>query len=448
MSETPCLIEALRLRAKKVSCVPIPPTGMKFPQGTGWKQFQERLPTEQELRASLGNGENGLAIIGGAVSGGYEIMDFDDAGALERFRDLAREAGLLPLVKRLVRQMTPDHGCHLGYRCSEPVPGNHHLARRFSAELNRAAALIETRGQGGLWLIHPSPPGCHPSGRPYRLVSGDWAAPPVITTEERTALHELARGLNEYVSASEVVSGPKPTRTAAGARPGDAFNARGDVAALLLRHGWTLAGPQGQGTRWRRPGKDFGHSATLDVVAPGVFYVFSSSTLFDAPRAYDAFGVYTLLEHGGDYATAARQLSAEGYGDPAPPPARRMARAALRDVFRLPGTAEPAGSSTWEAQLAAFRFAETAAPGAPTLLPAAAGDPDADRQPPPAAAGPQALAAANADLVTASATWAAAEIAGDPDAEARAEAHFYAAERRLWALDGRTPPPAEGGNQK
>lgn len=433
MNEPPCLIQALRLRAAGVSTVPIPPTGAKYPGGNAWKVYQEQLPTEDELRASLSSGRNGLAIIGGAVSGNYEILDFDDAGTLERFRQLAQEAGRLPLVKRLVRQLTPDNGCHMGYRCEASVPGNHHLARRWSEELKRPVALIETRGEGGLWLIDPSPAACHPSNRTYRLVSGDWADPPVITAEERTALHDLARGLNEYVHVSEVVAGPKPERQATGTRPGDAYNARGDVPALLQRHGWVLAGPQGHGTRWRRPGKDNGHSATLDFVAPGVLYVFSSSTVFEAPRAYSPFAVYAWLQHGGDFPTAARALAGEGYGDPLPErrPAGRpgLARAALKVAFRLPAveTDDNHTKSTWKAQVAAFRRRREEALG-PAAPPASHSDPGEGGQDDRAAA----LAVAHAAVIETHERWQDLEAAGEPTADA--ERAFHEANRTMREL--------------
>ena len=94
-------------------------------------------------------------------------------------------------------------------------------------------------------------------------------------------------------------------------RPGDDFNQRGDVRAILRRHGWTLA-KAGENEYWRRPGKTSGSSATLK---DGVFYVFSSSAApFEPDRPYAPFSVYALLEHGGDFVAAATALRAEGFG--------------------------------------------------------------------------------------------------------------------------------------
>ena len=49
-----------------------------------------------------------------------------------------------------------------------------------------------------------------------------------------------------------------------------------------------------------------------------MLYVFSTSTPFEPERGYSKFSAYTLLEHGNDYAAAARELVSKGYGKPKP----------------------------------------------------------------------------------------------------------------------------------
>ena len=99
-----------------------------------------------------------------------------------------------------------------------------------------------------------------------------------------------------------------------GARPGDAFNERGEIAPVLQAHGWQRMGASGENELWRRPGKSSGnHSATFNGQS---FYVFSANAApFEANRAYSPFSVYTLLTHNGDYEAAARSLREAGYGD-------------------------------------------------------------------------------------------------------------------------------------
>ena len=64
--------------------------------------------------------------------------------------------------------------------------------------------------------------------------------------------------------------------------------------------------------------KSAGCSATLK---DGVFYVFSTNAApFEDRRAYSPFAVYSLLEHGGDFAAAAGALRARGFGSAVPEP--------------------------------------------------------------------------------------------------------------------------------
>ncbi|MBA2480451.1 MAG: AAA family ATPase [Planctomycetes bacterium] len=105
---------------------------------------------------------------------------------------------------------------------------------------------------------------------------------------------------------------PQPPEAPGRQRPGDDFNRRCDLADLLQRHGWSLD-RDGENQHWRRPGKTSGTSATLKE---RVFYVFSSNAPpFESNKAYSAFAVFALLEHRGDFATAASALRAAGYGE-------------------------------------------------------------------------------------------------------------------------------------
>src|SRR5687767_1396060 len=64
---------------------PIPPNS-KFPEGNGWKIYQKRLPTRQKIALWFdGRFLQGLCIICGKVSGGLEVLDFDDMSTYETF---------------------------------------------------------------------------------------------------------------------------------------------------------------------------------------------------------------------------------------------------------------------------------------------------------------------------------------------------------------------------
>lgn len=114
--------------------------------------------------------------------------------------------------------------------------------------------------------------------------------------------------------------------------PGDDYDSRGDIGALLRSHGWTQVGRHG----WRRPDKTKGVSATFDKV-PGRFYVFSSSTQFQSNHVYKPWHVYAILECNGDFRAAARKLGLSGYGDQ-----RQMTKAPI------PNDGGEVPDETWE----------------------------------------------------------------------------------------------------
>jgi hypothetical protein len=93
-------------------------------------------------------------------------------------------------------------------------------------------------------------------------------------------------------------------------RPGDRFNRETDWATILQPAGWTRVPFNGDGERWRRPGKDDGVSATAAGGGYDLLFVFSSNAPPFEPRtSYTKFGAFALLEHGGDYGAAASALA-------------------------------------------------------------------------------------------------------------------------------------------
>ena len=303
-------------------CV-VPPLedGSKRPDGT-WKQYQARRPSEARVQEWYANGRTGVGVICGAVSGGLEMLELEGRAVAEglpdQLRELARAAGLDETLSRILAgylELTPSGGFHLLYRVPTPR-GNTKLARRpaTAEELagnptDKVKVLIETRGEGGYVVTAPSNGHVHPTGGAWRLVAGGFDTIATITDTERDELFRLAEMLDQL--PAEPLGVPAVT-TDDGERPGDIYNASPDVQErtlkLLTAHGWTDVFHNGEVVYLRRPGKDRGISATLGHVAPGVLYVFSTSTEFEAPRAHDPFGVFAKLEHGGDFAAAAKAL--------------------------------------------------------------------------------------------------------------------------------------------
>lgn len=277
----------------------------KRPAIKSWKQYQSRLPTAVELDAWFSNLQDGLCIIAGIVSGNLEMIDFDNGGELfDRWYALVADNSD-GLLDKLVIEQTQSGGWHVCYRCQSVVAGNMKLAQR--RDDGKVHTLIETRGEGGLFLCAPT------AG--YELMQGDFGRLPVLTEIEREILLQAAWTLNEHWPEA-VDTQPSTRMPSDTVCPGDDFNQRGDVAAILRNHGWICVAEYDENQRWRRPGKDRGWSATLRTT-DNVFYAFSSNAApFEPNKAYSPFAVYTLLEHGGDYASAAQALSGDGYGDP------------------------------------------------------------------------------------------------------------------------------------
>jgi hypothetical protein len=291
----------------------------KRPALSVWKQYQRRLPSERQVATWFADA-GALCVLTGAVSNNLEMIDFDhEAELLDQWIELvASEAP--GLIDRLVVERSQSGGRHVIYRCSAAVAGNRKLAhrtlvvpsdapvtiggkdyvpRRVGDHHEVTFALIETRGSGGLFLCDPTPG--------YWLEQGSLLDLPVLDERERDVLIEAACALNDAIPPVE----RNGSNCVANGRPGDEFNERGDVRALLHRHRWELV-RDGANEFWRRPGKGQGWSATLKN---RVLYVFSSNAApFEPDRAYSPFAVYALLEHAGDFAAAAAALRAEGYG--------------------------------------------------------------------------------------------------------------------------------------
>jgi Bifunctional DNA primase/polymerase, N-terminal len=292
-----------------------------------WKPFEKELAlradVEQWFKASA---PPGIGVIGGAVSGALETIDFD-VRADELFPEWCElvEAQAPGLVKRLSVARTP-RGYHVRYRCPDvEVPGNTKLAEETGPDPKtgkvKLLTLIETRGEGGYAVAPGSPAECHETGRLYLHYSG----PPlervqVVGVEERELLINAARAFNR---AAPQVEPKTAARRGGGLYPGDDYKQRGpDWLDLLAPHGWSLSHRRGEVLYLKRPDKSGkGCSATANHCrnddGQGLLYIFSSNAApFDNGKTYSKFAAYAFLNHGADFKAAAKALKAEGYGDP------------------------------------------------------------------------------------------------------------------------------------
>ncbi len=288
------LPSALAYRESGLSVLPAKRLA-KRPSLPGWKNFQLRIPQERQVVEWFSKPEDAICVVTGQVSGNLEMLDFDRGG--DRF-EAWKEQIPPELLARLVIETSQSGGKHVIYRCSEPINGNMKLAMGFRD--GAMVTLIETRGEGGLFLCAPT--------LGYSLEQGSLTEIPVLTPQEREMLLETAWSLNEYLPTADV---PADSQFVPENRPGDDFNNRGDIRALLIKYGWTLV-KKAENELWRRPGKANGWSASLKDKS---FYVFSGNAApLEPNRAYSPFAVYAWLEYGGDFEMAARVLRQQGYG--------------------------------------------------------------------------------------------------------------------------------------
>ena len=272
----------------------------KRPSIGGWKTWSKRLPSEMEISAWFANSPDGICIVAGAVSGNLECIDFDAHGELY---PAWKEKVAPEVFARLVVERTPSGGLHVLYRCEEPVEGNRKLAQGMRE--GKKTTLVETRGEGGLFLCAPT--------EGYVLLQGDYASLPVLSGEARQALLSAAVEMNECEDEIRPTEGTQGLDSAFLVKPGDDWCARGDIRPVLMAHGWKYLGVKPDGNElWQRPGKSGdGNSATFNGQ---ILCVFSTNAAPFEAKGYNKFQVYALLEHGGDFTEAAKALLDKGFG--------------------------------------------------------------------------------------------------------------------------------------
>src|SRR5262249_17740922 len=154
---------------------------------------------------------------------------------------------------------------------------------------------------------------CHPSGKRYQIIAGDWSDLTEVSRDERALMLSLARLFDEY-SEPEPKEYSRATQPGV-LRPGDDFNSRATWREVLQPHGWKEQKRVRGVTYWQRPGtsKNLTH-ATTNYAERDLLYIFTTSTPFEPEKSYDKFAAYTILNHQGNYQAAASALSEGGYG--------------------------------------------------------------------------------------------------------------------------------------
>lgn len=213
-----------------------------------WREYQTRLPTEDEIRAWFAAPQN-IAVVCGAISGVVVI----DGDSPEAVRWITKHLPYTPW------QTQTSRGFHLWYRYPDVRVPN-----RARIETRDGRLAIDVRGDGG-YVIAPG--SMHASGATY-LEAGDWGdprdrvpvfwpgwlqrtrsatkPPPVVTSRPTGDVVERARRYLAAIPRPEIGAGSDAATLYAACRLVRGFGVSETDAAGLLwdwaggRAGWTF----------------------------------------------------------------------------------------------------------------------------------------------------------------------------------------------------------------
>ena len=308
------------LLAQNISLIPVRDKqdgqkAAKTPYGSSWKQFQSRIVDKQELWHMMEQyNTTAVAMVAGKVSGNLEIIDIDvkyNAGIdATLFADLQR---FYPdLFPKLRIHRTPSGGFHILYRVwGGDVQGNQKLAGRPATETEltvnpktRTYNFLETRGEGGYALLPPSMGYTVHQDKPI----------PVISWEERCAIISLCQSYNTITKVEKQPTTPRGVDNYYSENPFEHFNASFEAESVLEANGWKFFRENSQYRYYTRPDRpESGISASFSK-SHRLFYIWSTSTEFNAEKWYSPSSVLSILQFNGDNKRLFQHLVSKGYG--------------------------------------------------------------------------------------------------------------------------------------
>jgi hypothetical protein len=313
------LARALEFYLEGVVPLPVNRHRQKAPAVSSWTQYQKEMPTKEQILEWFSKAD-GLGVLCGQISGNLFMIEIEGRAATLQTIDLlthrAKENNILDLFERLNSgyvERSPSGGLHWLLKSEGQIPGNEKFARRVD-DNGVISVLAESRGEGGFVVVAPTPGICHPTGNGWNIIRGNPKTIPTFTEDEFDALRELFISLDEM--PKEQYREPITRERAQGSNlPGDDFNSKITWDEILIPDGWTKLHTDSMGkTDWRRPGKDYGISATTNYQGNDLFHVFTSSVALDSDKSYSKFAYVALTKFGGDFNACANALRHQGYG--------------------------------------------------------------------------------------------------------------------------------------
>lgn len=254
----------------------------------------QRPATIEEAATWHGN----IGVVCGQVSGGLVCIDFDIKNGDKWDEWVFIANNIVPeVLSKVYMERTPSGGYHVCYRAKGE------MRNRKLACNTEGKATIETRGEGGYFVCAPS--------KGYTVFFGKLSELHQLTDGEETTLLATCEAYDEQVRTEYK---PKHNAEVTGDSVFNRYDSVTDPVPLLVSHGWHVVFSRGDKVYLRRPDKNGGISATWNVI-PNRFYCFSTSTQFESEHVYKASAVYAILEHGGNFKAACKQLAQDGWGD-------------------------------------------------------------------------------------------------------------------------------------
>ncbi len=128
-----------------------------------WKEYQERLPSEEELEKWFKGKEANIAIVTGRVSGNLVVLDFDSEEAFKSFVEKLRKASeTLRIDINNTWIVETGKGYHVYLR----------LPREDLVPSTRVKLVegVDLKAEGGYVV---APPSIHPNGKQYGFIEVD-----------------------------------------------------------------------------------------------------------------------------------------------------------------------------------------------------------------------------------------------------------------------------------
>jgi hypothetical protein len=273
--------------------------GEKRPSIRNWQQYgEEPMGLQEAERLFQNTGSIGLVM----GFDGIQCLDIDAkhfrGKEYEVFCERLEEES--PGLKdKMIIQTTRSGGFHWIFKCDE-IAGNQKFARNIDGEVT-----FETRGRGGQIVTYPS--------KGYKIL-GKITNVKRISPVERDVIFRVARTMDEMQKEVVVESKRIGDIETQDQTPWGEFRATHTALDILQRYGWSIVGESSKYIYLLRPGSTDSKTSGVIFKDTELFWPWTTSSAFEAEMPYDGFQCYTLLEHGGSFDDAIKDIREQGYG--------------------------------------------------------------------------------------------------------------------------------------